>query len=71
MVGLGPRKPPSRKGSLADVPHNLKDTIRKLEEEFGVSTQKLKEISEHFKNELAQGLTTEGGDIPVRAPAPD
>lgn len=39
--------------------------IERLEDLFSVDTDKLKEITNHFVNELAQGLTDEGGDIPM------
>lgn len=65
MVGLGPRPPPSRKGSKADIPKDLLDEVRKLEEIFTVDTQKLKQITEHFVSELAKGLSVEGGSIPM------
>lgn len=67
MVGLGAKKPPSRKGSFADVPGNLLDKITWLEELFVVPTDKLKKISDHFVNELAKGLSVEGGSIPMNA----
>ena len=56
---------PSRRGSLADVPEHLCDQIKKLEEQFVVDQAKLKEITELFVSELEQGLTKEGGDIPM------
>lgn len=65
MVGLGPRKPPSRKGSMADVPKDLMQEIKRLEEMFAVDTAKLKSITEHFVKELAKGLSVEGGSIPM------
>lgn len=65
MVGLGPRPPPSRKGSAADLPKDLLNEVRKLEEIFTVDTAKLKEITDHFVNELAKGLSVEGGSIPM------
>ena len=65
MVGLGPRKQPSRKGSMADVPQNLQEEIKRLEDLFTVDQTKLKQITDHFVNELKQGLTYEGGDIPM------
>jgi hexokinase len=65
MVGLGPKRTPSRKGSMADIPHDLLQEIKKLEEAFMVDTPKLKAISEHFVSELEKGLTVEGGDIPM------
>ncbi|RSL51231.1 Hexokinase [Fusarium duplospermum] len=65
MVGLGPRRPPSRKGSMADVPKDLADEIHKLEKLFTVETAKLKEITNHFVSELAKGLSVEGGSIPM------
>ncbi|KAF7544555.1 hypothetical protein G7Z17_g9858 [Cylindrodendrum hubeiense] len=65
MVGLGPRRPPSRKGSMADVPKDLVAEIHKLETLFTVSPEKLKQITEHFVAELAKGLSVEGGSIPM------
>lgn len=65
MVHLGPRKPPSRKGSIADVPRNLRDQIAQLETLFTVDSIKLKEICEHFVCELDKGLSKEGGSIPM------
>lgn len=49
------------------MPKDLRNQIEKLEDLFVVPTAKLKEISEHFKNELEKGLTKEGGDIVSRA----
>ncbi|KAF2000592.1 hypothetical protein P154DRAFT_522483 [Amniculicola lignicola CBS 123094] len=65
MVGLGAKKPPSRKGSMADVPQDLLSQIERLEELFVVPTEKLKEITDHFAKELTKGLTVEGGTIPM------
>ncbi|ESZ98733.1 hexokinase [Sclerotinia borealis F-4128] len=65
MVGLGPRKPPSRKGSMAEVPKNYLEQIKELERIFTVDTEKLKQITEHFVSELTKGLTVEGGSIPM------
>ncbi|KAH8602989.1 hexokinase-domain-containing protein [Bisporella sp. PMI_857] len=65
MVGLGPRKPPSRKGSMADVPKDLLQEINRLEELFTVDTAKLKSITDHFVSELIKGLSVEGGSIPM------
>ncbi|KAF9634438.1 putative hexokinase protein [Lasiodiplodia theobromae] len=65
MVGLGPRKPPSRKGSMADVPKDLLETMKRLEEQFTVPQAKLKEITDHFVKELEKGLSKEGGSIPM------
>ncbi|KAI9889455.1 MAG: hexokinase A [Vezdaea aestivalis] len=59
------RKPPSRKGSMADVPQNLLETISELERLFTVDQEKLKRITNHFVKELAKGLTKEGGSIPM------
>jgi hexokinase len=55
MVGLGPRAPPSRKGSKADIPKDLLAQIRQLEKDFTVPTSKLKEITDHFVSELTKG----------------
>ncbi|KAI0146661.1 hxk, hexokinase [Pestalotiopsis sp. NC0098] len=65
MVGLGPRKPPSRKGSMADVPKDLLQEIKKLEQQFTVDTPRLKKITDHFVSELEKGLSVEGGSIPM------
>jgi len=65
MVGLGARRRPSRRGSMADVPKSLKDEMDSLEEQLTVTGDKLKEIVEHFVGELTRGLTEEGGDIPM------
>lgn len=48
---------------MADMPRDLKEQIDKLEELFVVSTSKLKEISNHFVDELERGLSKEGGTI--------
>ena len=42
-------------GSMADMPDDLRGQIRRLEDEFIVSTEKLKEITEHFVSELTRG----------------
>ncbi|KAK6528125.1 hexokinase A, variant 3 [Arthrobotrys megalospora] len=65
MVGLGPKDPPSRKGSMHDVPKDLMDQIKILEDLFSVDTQKLKFITERFTKELGKGLSKEGGSIPM------
>lgn len=67
MVGLGAKKPPSRKGSFADVPKDLLAKISWLEDLFVVPAEKLKQITDHFVNELAKGLSVEGGSIPMNA----
>ncbi|KAK9333261.1 hexokinase-domain-containing protein [Lipomyces starkeyi] len=65
MVHLGPKKPPSRKGSMADVPRDLLEQISQLETLFTVDTQKLNTIVDHFIKELEKGLSKEGGSIPM------
>lgn len=50
---------------MMDVPQNLKDQIKILEDRFIVDRAKLKQVTDHFVSELAQGLTEEGGDIPM------
>ncbi|RKF73682.1 Hexokinase [Golovinomyces cichoracearum] len=52
-------------GSMADVPRNLLAEIKRLEEHFIVSTEKLKAITAHFVTELEKGLSVEGGSIPM------
>ncbi len=65
MVHLGPKKPPSRKGSMVDVPKNLMQEIAKLEALFTVDAPKLKAITDHFVTELTKGLSKKGGNIPM------
>ncbi|KAJ5172377.1 hypothetical protein N7492_004970 [Penicillium capsulatum] len=65
MVGLGPKNPPSRKGSMHDLPQNLLKEIKHFEDVFSVDRKKLKEIVDHFIKELEKGLTVEGGNIPM------
>ncbi|KAH3394679.1 hypothetical protein KXV81_003540 [Aspergillus fumigatus] len=65
MVGIGPKRPPSRKGSMADVPQNLLQQIKDFEEMFTVDKAKLKQVVDHFVKELDKGLSVEGGNIPM------
>ncbi|KAJ5297372.1 hypothetical protein PENANT_c005G00722 [Penicillium antarcticum] len=65
MVGLGPKQPPSRKGSMQELPQNLLGPIKDFEKAFTVDTAKLKEVVNHFVKELEKGLTVEGGNIPM------
>jgi hexokinase len=51
---------------MADMPTDLKTQIDKLEDQFVVTTAKLKDISDHFVNELKKGLSEEGGSIVSR-----
>ena len=62
---MGARKPPSRKGSMADVPQDLLHQIAELEKLFVVDEAKLKEVTDHFVKELGKGLSKEGGSIPM------
>lgn len=45
-------------GSMADIPKDLLQEIKKLEELFTVDTAKLKQITDHFVSELAKGSYT-------------
>lgn len=67
MVGLGPKPPPSRKGtgSFMEIPKDLKLEIQKLENLFTVDQKKLKAITAHFVTELDKGLSVTGGSIPM------
>ncbi|SCU95615.1 LADA_0G16534g1_1 [Lachancea dasiensis] len=65
MVRLGPKKPPVRKGSMADVPASLMEQITRFEEVFTVPAEKLKEVTERFVGELNKGLSKKGGNIPM------
>lgn len=50
---------------MMDVPKDLLDEIKRLEEMFTVPKAKLKEITDHFVKELEKGLSKEGGSIPM------
>ncbi|KAK2750665.1 hexokinase A [Myotisia sp. PD_48] len=60
-----PRRRPSRKGSMADIPAPLLEQIKELEDIFTVDQAHLKRIVNHFVNELKKGLSVEGGNIPM------
>ncbi|KAI9885838.1 MAG: hypothetical protein M1823_002368 [Watsoniomyces obsoletus] len=62
---MAPNTRATLSGSLADVPKDLLAQIKELEQLFGVDQQKLKEITNHFVCELEQGLSVEGGTIPM------
>jgi hexokinase len=49
-------------GSLAQVPSDLSAQVQRLEDLFTVSTEKLKEITDHFVSELERGLASDEGD---------
>ncbi|KAJ5670163.1 Hexokinase [Penicillium maclennaniae] len=65
MVGVGPKQPPSRKGSMQELPQNLLEHIKRFEDIFTVDAAQLKKIVKHFVSELEKGLTVEGGNIPM------
>ncbi|KAL5332594.1 hexokinase-domain-containing protein [Aspergillus crustosus] len=65
MVGVGPKRPPVRRGSTSDLPQDLLEQIKHYEEVFTVDTASLKKIVNHFVKELEKGLTVEGGNIPM------
>ncbi|KAL8953499.1 MAG: hypothetical protein Q9222_000646 [Ikaeria aurantiellina] len=65
MVDFPPRRKPSRKGSMADVPKDLLEQIKELERLFTVDQTKLKQVTDHFVKELEKGLSVEGGSIPM------
>lgn len=50
---------------MADVPKNLLEEIANLENLFTVDAAKLKQITDHFVNELAAGLEKDGQNIPM------
>lgn len=50
---------------MADVPRSLIAEIETLEKLFTVDTQKLKEITDHFVNELQRGLDAYDSHIPM------
>ncbi|OLL22629.1 Hexokinase [Neolecta irregularis DAH-3] len=59
------RKPPSRKGSMNNVPRDLMDQISALEALFTIDKDKLNFICDMFVKALDKGLSVEGGDIPM------
>ena len=59
----------SEPGTLDQVPKNLLEQIKQLEDIFSVPQQKLKHITNHFVNELTKGLSVKGGSI-VSTPQP-
>lgn len=65
MVHLGPKKPPTRKGSMADVPQELLNEIHGYEGDFTVPSETLKAVTKHFITELDKGLSKKGGNIPM------
>ncbi|KAJ5815337.1 hexokinase [Penicillium riverlandense] len=65
MVGIGPKQPPSRKGSMDGLPQNLLQQIKDFEDVFTVDQTKLKQVVDHFVKELEKGLTVQGGNIPM------
>lgn len=42
-------------GSKADIPQDLLNEVKRLEDLFTVDTQLLKKITDHFISELAKG----------------
>jgi hexokinase len=50
-------------GSMADMPKDLLDQIKRLEELFDVPGEKLKEITDQFISELQRGLREENSTI--------
>lgn len=55
----------TNQGSMADVPRDLLQQISELEKLLTVDADTLKQVTDHFVNELAKGLSLEGGDIPM------
>ena len=54
-----------RSDAFKDVPEELIKELRVLEEEFLLTPDTLKKISDHFANELTKGLSKGGGNIPM------
>lgn len=48
---------------MADLPQELSDELDKLDEDFWVGPQKLKEITNRFVEELNEGLEEDGRNI--------
>lgn len=45
----------SQLGSFIEIPKSLQGEVKALEEQFTVSGQKLKQITDHFVSELDKG----------------
>ncbi|KAL5614377.1 uncharacterized protein BROUX77_000214 [Berkeleyomyces rouxiae] len=56
---------PATMANLDTAPKAIQDEMKKLEETFVVDRAKLKKITDHFVNELAKGLSVQGGSIPM------
>jgi hexokinase len=54
-------------GSMADVPKDLLEQIKRLEELFTVDQARLKKITDHFVSELAKGMNDQSRDGCVAA----
>ncbi|PGH19044.1 hexokinase [Helicocarpus griseus UAMH5409] len=50
---------------MADMPKDMLDELKTLEEIFTVDQTKLKQIVDHFIKELEKGLSVKGGNIPM------
>ncbi|KAF2026800.1 hexokinase [Setomelanomma holmii] len=50
---------------MADLPQELEDELTALDKEFWVSGSKLKEIVQRFREELDEGLSKDGQNIPM------
>ncbi|KAI1977506.1 hexokinase [Ophidiomyces ophidiicola] len=50
---------------MADMPKDLLELVKELEELFTVDQAHLKKIVDHFIKELEKGLSVEGGNIPM------
>ncbi|KAJ5757364.1 uncharacterized protein N7511_006058 [Penicillium nucicola] len=50
---------------MQGVPEELTQSLKQYEDWFLVGAEKLKEITAHFVEELAKGLSVEGGSIPM------
>lgn len=44
---------------MANLPQPLLEAVKELEGHFTVKTDRLKAVSEHFKNELEKGVFSE------------
>ena len=66
MAPISARKPPRRKGSMAQLPEDVLEHIQDLEKLFTIGPDALKKIVDDFIGELEKGLRgDEGHDIPM------
>jgi hexokinase len=62
LISMQPSQP-MHESDIESLPFELRRELERLQEEFWVSTEKLKEISQRFEQELQDGLDKYGANI--------